>query len=1106
MKIGILGGTFDPIHFGHLKIAEYCKNELGLDQVFFVPSGNPPHKKPVASYKQRKEMLALALEGKNGFKLLELERSDDNSNSYTYHTLIKLQKLYPADDLYFIIGEDNVPEIKNWFKFKKLLQLAQFVVLSRNINDRFQKGPLDYIDKLKFIEIPKIPISSQEIREKLTNGVSIEKLVPEKVLTYIINNSEYSERKRGNMKKQVFYFGKTQVDGDKSLKELLGGKGANLAEMCSIGISVPPGFTLTTEICKYFTEHENNYPLNLREEVENNLKKLENEMGMKLGDPNNPLLLSVRSGAAQSMPGMMDTILNLGLNDSVVEKFGEASNNPRFAWDAYRRLIQMFGNVAHGIDGEYFEEILTQIKRKKDLSVDLQLSTEDLKMIVAQFKEVYKTQLGHEFPQDPKQQLWESIDAVFGSWNNKRAIEYRKINSITGLLGTAVNVQAMVFGNMGNDCATGVAFTRDPSTGKNEFYGEFLVNAQGEDVVAGIRTPQEITQKGSKNWAKNANVPEDERKEKYPSLEELMPEVYKELYTIQKKLENHYKDMQDLEFTIQKGNLFLLQTRTGKRTAHAAVKIAVDMVKEGIIDKEIAIMRIDPAQLDQLLHPSFRDAEKKKAIKEGRLLAKGLPASPGAAVGKVVFTSEDAVKAKEQNVPVILVRKETSPEDISGMHSANGILTQLGGMTSHAAVVARGMGKCCVAGCGDISFTEQKDKSLCFIANGEEIHGGDFISLDGGTGEVIKGKIGTETPTFSNEFNELMDWSDEISKLEVHANADNPKDSTVARRYGAKGIGLCRTEHMFFEEDRIDYVRGMILAETEADRKYPLSELKKVQIEDFKGILEVMQGFPVTIRLLDPPLHEFLPKSDDKKGIEKLSQKFGKSLLDIKSTINKLKEFNPMLGHRGCRLGVTFPDIYKMQVEAIIEASCYLVGKGVDVQPEIMIPLVCDVSEFSFIEEFARKLADEIIKEKGVNLHYKIGTMIEIPRACLVADEIAKEAEFFSFGTNDLTQMGFGFSRDDAGKFLKQYVEKGLLENDPFQSLDQKGIGQLVKIAVEKGRSVNKNLTIGICGEHGGEPKSIEFCHKVGLDYVSCSPFRVPIARLSTAQAEIKNS
>ena len=903
------------------------------------------------------------------------------------------------------------------------------------------------------------------------------------------------------MAKHVYYFGKIKTEGNKTMKEIIGGKGANLAEMSNLGIPVPPGFTLSTEICDYFNKHNQHYPENLKKEVENNLHLLEKEMNLKFGDAHKPLLLSVRSGAAVSMPGMMDTILNLGLNDKSVKGFAETTGNARFVWDAYRRLIQMFGNVVHQIDSELFEDVLKRIKNIKKVTLDIDLNADDLKLVVEQYKEIYKEEMVEEFPQNPYDQLWSAIDSVFNSWSNARAIKYRELNNITGLLGTAVSVQTMVFGNMGEDCATGVAFTRDPSTGEDRFFGEFLVNAQGEDVVAGIRTPLEITKENSIRWAKNNDIPLNERIEKYPSLEELMPAAYKELFKIQKKLEDHYKDMQDLEFTIQKDTLFILQTRTGKRTANAAVKIAVDMVKEGMISKDTALMRIQPEQLEQLLHPSFSEDEKKKAFDEGRFLAKGLPASPGGAVGKVVFFAEDAVKWKERNEKTILVRIETSPEDIAGMDAAQGILTAHGGMTSHAAVVARGMGKCCVAGCGDINIDLKEKK---FFLNDHEIKEGDFISIDGSTGEVFEGKIGTKSPEFSEEFEQLMKWADERARLHVHANADAPKDSSIARDFGAVGIGLCRTEHMFFGENRIDFVRGMILADSPEERKYPLEELKKNQIEDFKGILKVMQGFPVTIRLLDPPLHEFLPDLQDEEEIQKLSKKFNKSAQDIKARINQLKEFNPMLGHRGCRLGITFPDIYDMQIEAIIESACKLKEKGIDSRPEIMIPLVSDVNEYTFIEKRAREIATRIIEKSGVELKYKVGTMIEIPRACLVADEIAEYAEFFSFGTNDLTQMGFGFSRDDAGKFLKEYKEIGIFDRDPFQALDQKGIGELIKIAIEKGRKTNPKLIIGICGEHGGESSSIEFCHKVGLNYVSCSPFRVPIARLAAAQAAIR--
>jgi len=1314
------------------------------------------------------------------------------------------------------------------------------------------------------------------------------------------------------MNKYVYFFGGSKADGDRTMKNLLGGKGANLAEMVNLGIPVPPGFTISTEVCDYFNKNKYSYPEKLTKEVEENLAKLENAINKKFGDPSNPLLLSVRSGAAVSMPGMMDTILNLGLNDKVAENLVKLTNNLRFVWDAYRRLIQMFGNVVFGIESEKFEDIISIVKSSKNISLDIELTGDDFKYIVDEFKKLYHNDLGKEFPQNPEKQLWLSIEAVFKSWNNKRARKYREINSITGLLGTAVNVQAMVFGNMGKECATGVAFTRNPSNGENKFFGEFLANAQGEDVVAGIRTPQHITKENSEDWAKNNNISEKIRKEKYPSLEELMPEVYQNLYKIQDKLEKHYKDMQDIEFTIQNRKLYLLQTRTGKRTTKAAVKIAVDMVKEGMISKDTALMRIQPEQLDQLLHPSFSADEKKKAVDEGRFLAKGLPASPGAAVGKVVFFAEDAVKWKERNEKTILVRIETSPEDIAGMDAAQGILTAHGGMTciggdsllltdkgfwkaekvfemtedgeqfkilsfdsktmktqwknivsagrrisdvieisvsqtgrsernvlkitpdhkmltfenrelikkpiidildknqfvcavdkipsldtqsnndklaylagaifsdgciqvretkgsvtftqketnekkefietvnsyfkdvfdkkmsrrnktsdtcingrhihgevldlichsikpaivlnkisqniepwimnldesstfnflagvidgdgtfhnnriqifaskehvyqgvviaclklgimpnitvnrniyniillerlddilkytkrvkgvtkekilgtklfsikqlfsdisddvnymgrvkeaikrnllfdsrkikrdilslckdkqklesilssdlrmmraiktsegertfvynfevdsnneidknfivftkmytpllisnSHAAVVARGMGKCCVAGCGDVNIVPEQKK---FMAKGKVIHEGDYISLDGSTGEVIMGEVGTTSPELSDNFEILMKWADDVSKLKVHANADTPQDATVARKFGAVGIGLCRTEHMFFEADRIDFVRGMILAENPEERTFPLSELKKMQVEDFKGILQAMEGLPVTIRLLDPPLHEFLPSKEDNEEIKTLSKKFNKSVQKIKTKINQLYEFNPMLGHRGCRLGITFPDIYKMQVEAIIESACYLKKKGINVKPEIMIPLVGNVKEFTILERSARKIAAKIFKECGVEIHYTIGTMIEIPRACLVADEIAKKAEFFSFGTNDLTQMGCGFSRDDAGKFLKEYVELGIYEKDPFQVLDRQGIGQLVKIAVEKGRKANPNLIIGICGEHGGEPGSIEFCHQVGLDYVSCSPYRVPIARLSAAQAAIR--
>lgn len=904
------------------------------------------------------------------------------------------------------------------------------------------------------------------------------------------------------MKKYVYFFGAGHADGNKEMKDILGGKGANLAEMVRIGIPVPSGFTISAEVCQYYNQHGQKYPEVLESEVEDNLRRLAEDMKSNFGDPTHPLLLSVRSGAAISMPGMMDTILNLGINDEVAQGLIKLTQNSRFVWDAYRRLIQMFGNVVFGVSAERFEDEIARMKSERNISLDIELTADDLQSLTEKFKDIYEEEVGEPFPQDPKKQLWLAIEAVFKSWNTPRAVKYREIHHITGLLGTAVNVQAMVFGNMGNDCATGVAFTRDPATGEKKFFGEFLINAQGEDVVAGIRTPQQINKSASVKWAQDNGIPEEERKKKFPSLEEVMPEVYNELYTIQQKLEHHYKDMQDIEFTIQKGKLYILQTRTGKRTAKAAVKIAVDMVKEGMISKELALLRVDTSQVDQLLHPMFSPDDKQKAISEGRLLARGLPASPGAAVGRVVFFAADAVAWKERNEPVILVRMETSPEDIAGMNAAEGILTAHGGMTSHAAVVARGMGKCCVAGCGELNIDY---KNRRFTVKDQVIKEGDDISIDGSTGEVIEGKIKTIPPELAGEFGELMSWAQEVTRLHVHANADTPADAKTARNFGAVGIGLCRTEHMFFAGDRIDYMRGMILAENPEERKKPLAELKKMQVADFMGILEAMQGYPVTIRLLDPPLHEFLPDEKDEDEINSLGQKFDKDPQAIYAQIKQLKEFNPMLGHRGCRLGITFPDVYEMQVAAIIEASCALKKKGIDVKPEIMIPLVGHVKEFTIIEERTREIADRIIKENKVELHYKVGTMIEVPRACVVADQIAERAEFFSFGTNDLTQMGCGFSRDDAGKFLNEYVKLGIYEYDPFQVLDTEGVGQFVRMAVEKGREANPNIVLGICGEHGGEPHSIEFCHEVGLDYVSCSPYRVPVARLAAAQSAIKH-
>ncbi len=841
--------------------------------------------------------------------------------------------------------------------------------------------------------------------------------------------------------------------------------------MAQLGIPVPPGFTITTQTCKEFYENNKKIPEEAINEINENLKKLEEAMGSKLGDKNNPLLLSVRSGAAISMPGMMDTVLNLGLNDETVIGLGEKSNNERFAWDSYRRFIQMFGDVVMNIPHNVFEKILGEMKNEKKAKYDTDLKTEDLKELVKKYKEAIMKEKGKSFPQDAKEQLIMAIEAVFNSWNNERAIAYRKLNEIKGLIGTAVNVQAMVFGNMGEDSGTGVCFSRNPATGEKAFYGEFLMNAQGEDVVAGIRTPMPITE-----------------------LKKIMPEAYEELVKYYKKLEEHYKDMQDMEFTIQKGKLYLLQTRNGKRTAQAAVKIAVDMVEEGLIDKKTALLRIDAKQLDQLLHKQLDN----KAKKEHEVIAKGLPASPGAAVGKIVFNAEDAVKMKEKGEKVILVRTETSPEDIIGMDAAVGILTTRGGMTSHAAVVARGMGKCCVSGCGEAKIDENNKK---LIINNKEFKEGDYITLDGSTGEVYEGRIPVTEPSLEGSFGKLMSWADEYKKLGVRTNADTPKDARVAVEFGAEGIGLCRTEHMFFEGERIKAVREMILAKNKEEREKALNKILPYQKNDFKELFKVMKGKPVTIRLLDPPLHEFLPKEEDE--IKELAEEMKVETKEIKQKIEELAEVNPMLGHRGCRLGITYPEITEMQARAIFEAAKEAQEEGIEVKPEIMIPLVGNVKELKNQKRIVEKIASEVLKES--NIKYLVGTMIEVPRAAITAEEIAEEAEFFSFGTNDLTQMTLGFSRDDIGKFVPEYLEKGILEEDPFQVLDQKGVGTLVRMAVEKGRKTRPEIKLGICGEHGGEPKSIEFCHKTGLNYVSCSPYRVPIARLAAAQAAIKN-
>lgn len=883
-------------------------------------------------------------------------------------------------------------------------------------------------------------------------------------------------------KKYVYTFGAGKSEGSATMKLLLGGKGANLAEMSNLGMPVPAGFTISTDVCTEFFENKGQYHDEVKIQVENGIKHVEEIMGAKFGDPENPLLVSVRSGAAASMPGMMDTVLNLGLNETTIKGIIKESGNERFAWDSYRRFVQMYGDVVLNMKPESkeeedpFEVIIDQVKEKKGIKLDTELTPDDLKELVALFKTEIKKRTGSEFPTDPWEQLWGSISAVFGSWNNPRALTYRRLNKIPPDWGTAVNVQAMVFGNMGDDCATGVAFTRDPATGENKFYGEYLVNAQGEDVVSGARTPQPV----------NETTKSDPS---HKTLEEIMPEAYKELEGIYKKLEEHYRDMQDIEFTIQKGRLWMLQTRSGKRTAAAAVRIAVEMAKEGLINKEEAIMSIDPAQLDQLLHPTFDPKADKNII------TTGLPASPGAATGRIVFHADDAEEWAERGENTILVRIETSPEDIGGMNVAEGILTALGGMTSHAAVVARGMGTCCVAGCGELQVSY---KNRTMTVNGKVYKEGDWISLDGSKGEVIEGKVPTTDPELSGDFGELMSWADEVRKLNVRTNADTPHDSNVARNFGAEGIGLCRTEHMFFEGDRIKAVREMILADDEAGRRKALDKLLPYQREDFYGIFKAMHDLPVTVRTLDPPLHEFLPHEEQNQ--EEMAKEMGITAAEVKVKVDSLHEFNPMLGHRGCRLGISYPEITEMQARAIMEAACQLTKEGVKVYPEIMIPLIGTKAELTNQREVVVRVAEQVQKEMNIKVNYMVGTMIEIPRAALTADEIAEEAEFFSFGTNDLTQMAFGFSRDDAGKFLKEYYEKGILTEDPFQTLDQTGVGQLVKIAIEKGRKTKPDLKIGICGEHGGDPKSVGFCHRVGMNYVSCSPYRVPIARLAAAQ------
>ena len=862
-------------------------------------------------------------------------------------------------------------------------------------------------------------------------------------------------------------------EGSKEMKSLLGGKGANLAEMTKIGLPVPQGFTITTDACNDYYDNEKTIRAEIVAEIEKHLAELEELQGKKLGCTKNPLLVSVRSGAVFSMPGMMDTILNLGLNDNSVLGLADATQNERFAYDSYRRFIQMFSDVAMEVPKYKFENVLDRVKEEKGYKFDTDLTTEDLKGIVEEFKAIYKKEVKTDFPQDPKEQLMLAIEAVFRSWNNPRAIVYRKLNDISHKLGTAVNIQSMVFGNMGETSGTGVAFTRNPATGENKLFGEYLINAQGEDVVAGIRTPQDIS-----------------------TLQNVMPEIYDQFVKVTQILENHYKDMQDIEFTIENEKLFILQTRNGKRTAKAAINVAVDLVEAGIIDKKEAIMRVEANQLDQLLHPTFED----KALKEATLLAKGLPASPGAACGKVYFNADDVVAAVEGGEKVLLVRQETSPEDIEGMVKAEGILTARGGMTSHAAVVARGMGKCCVAGCGEIKVDEAAKE----IRAGElTIKEGDFLSIDGSTGKVYLGEVKQSPVEVTGNFEKLMNWVDETKQMMVRTNADNPRDAKAAVEFGAEGIGLCRTEHMFFEEDRIPAVREMILSKDVEQREKALAKILPMQRQDFLEIFEVMEGKPVNIRLLDPPLHEFLPQDDE--TIAELAASMGIDEAEIRKRIVDLEEFNPMLGHRGCRLAVTYPEICVMQARAIIEGAIEAINKGVEVHPEIMVPLVGEVNELKLIRGMIEETAEKVMEEKGVKVDYTVGTMIEIPRACLTADEIAEVADFFSFGTNDLTQMGFGYSRDDAGKFLGEYVDKEILEKDPFQVLDQKGIGKLVQMGAKLGRSVKPELKLGICGEHGGEPSSVEFCYNTGLNYVSCSPYRVPIARLAAAQASIKN-
>ena len=903
--------------------------------------------------------------------------------------------------------------------------------------------------------------------------------------------------------KKVYTFGNGKAEGRADMKNLLGGKGANLAEMNLIGVPVPPGFTITTDTCtEYYQLGKDKVVELLKPEVEAAIALVEQLMNSKFGDIENPLLVSVRSGARASMPGMMDTILNLGLNDAVVEGLSRKTGNGRFAWDSYRRFVQMYGDVVLGMkpenknDIDPFEEIIESVKKAKGVELDTDLTVDDLKELVAKFKAAVKQQTGKDFPESAYEQLWGAICSVFDSWMNERAILYRKMEGIPSEWGTAVNVQAMVFGNMGDTSATGVCFSRDAATGEDQFIGEYLINAQGEDVVAGIRTPQQITQIGSQRWAELAGISEEERKAKYPSMEEAMPEIYKELDAIQTKLENHYRDMQDMEFTVQEGKLWFLQTRSGKRTGAAMVKIAMDMLRQGMIDEKTALLRLEPNKLDELLHPVFD----KDALKQAKVIAKGLAASPGAASGKIVFNADDASAWAEKDEKVIMVRIETSPEDLAGMAAAEGILTARGGMTSHAAVVARGMGKCCVSGAGALRI-DYASKTM--EVDGIVYKEGDYISLNGSTGDIYEGRVGTKEAELDSDFAEIMALSDKYTRMGVRTNADTPHDATVARKFGACGIGLCRTEHMFFEGEKIKAMREMILSKDAEGRRVALEKILPYQQADFEGIFEAMTDCPVTVRLLDPPLHEFVPH--DEKGQKEMADAMGVDVKIIKQRVDALHEQNPMLGHRGARLGNTYPEITEMQTRAILGAALNLKKKGVKAIPEIMVPLTGILYEFLEQEKIIRATAARLFEERGDQIEFKVGTMIEIPRAALTADRIASAAEFFSFGTNDLTQMTFGYSRDDIASFLPVYLEKKILKFDPFQVLDQKGVGQLVRMATEKGRAVRPDLKCGICGEHGGEPSSVEFCHRVGLDYVSCSPFRVPIARLAAAQAALRD-